>query len=85
VGFASSTIIAERIKDLLQKEGLSDEVRILQCTLNEIPGHLDSADCIVTSSKTYGTYPIPVLNGVAFLSGIGVEDLEKKIIEILRA
>ena len=84
VGFASSTIIAERVKALLEREGLTDEVRILQCTLNEVPGYLDSADCIVTSSMVYGDYPIPVFNGVAFLSGIGQEELEAKILEVLK-
>ena len=84
VGFSSSTIIAERIKCLLEREGMADEVRILQCTFNEIPGLLDSADCIVTSSIVAGEYPIPVFNGVAFLSGIGQEELEKKIVEVLK-
>lgn len=84
VGYASSTIIAERIKALLEREGLTDEVRILQCTFNEVPGYLDSADCIVTSSMVSEEYPIPVFNGVPFLSGIGMEQLENSILEVLR-
>ena len=84
VGYSSSTIIAERIKDLLKREGLADEVRILQCTLNEIPGHLDSAACIVTSSVVSGEYPIPVFNGVPFLSGIGQQELEDRIAAVLK-
>ncbi|MEA5050289.1 MAG: PTS sugar transporter subunit IIB [Oscillospiraceae bacterium] len=84
VGFASSTIIAERIKAILEREGMTDQVRIIQCTLNEVPGYIDRADCIVTSSKVYGEYPIPVLNGVAFISGIGMEQLDKQIVEILK-
>lgn len=85
VGYASSTIIAERLKDLLARNGLTDEVRIAQCTFNEVPGWLDQADCIVTSSMVSGEYPIPVFNGVAFLSGIGMEELENKILEVLKS
>lgn len=85
VGFASSTIIAERIKALLAREGLTNKVIIKQCTLNEIPGYLDSADCIVTSSKVFTEYPIPVLNGVPFLSGIGIEKLEERLLEIINS
>ncbi len=84
VGFASSTIIAERLRALFEREGLTDKVRILQCTMNEIPGYLDSVDCVITSSMVRGEYPIPVLNGVAFISGIGMEALENQVLDILK-
>jgi len=86
VGFASSTIIAERLKALLERENMTKEVRILQCTFNEVPGHLDSADCIVVSSMVANAseYPIPVFNGVPFLTGIEMDKLENKILEVLR-
>ncbi len=83
VGYASSTIIAERLKDLLERNGLTDQVRIAQGTLNEIPNLLDSVDVIVTSSMVSGQYPIPVFSGVPFLSGIGMEELENKILDAL--
>ncbi len=84
VGYASSTIIAERVKDLLARNGLTDEVRILQCTLNEVPGMLEDVDCVVTSSMVTGEFSVPMFNGVAFLSGIGMEELEEKILEVLK-
>ena len=83
VGYASSTIIAERLRDLLERNGLTDEVRIQQATFNEIPNLLDSVDVVVTSSMVSGEYPIPVFSGVPFLSGIGMEELEDKILEAL--
>ncbi len=83
VGYASSTIIAERVKDLLERMDLSDQVRIQQATMNEIPNLLDSVDVVVTSSMVSEEYPIPVFSGVPFLSGIGMEELERKIIEAL--
>ena len=84
VGYASSVIIAERIRELLEREGLEKEARILQTTLNEVPGLADTADLFVTSSPLRGEYPAPVLNGVPFLSGIGMEELEQKILAVLR-
>ncbi|MEG0832416.1 MAG: PTS sugar transporter subunit IIB [Oscillospiraceae bacterium] len=84
VGYASSTIIAERVKAILEREGMTKDVRILQCTLNEVPGYVERADCIITSSKVYGEYSIPVLNGVAFISGIGMDQLDKQLVEILK-
>lgn len=83
-GFASSTIITERLRELLAGEGLINEVRIHQCTFNEIPGIIESADCVVTSSIFSGDYDVPIFNGVAFLSGIGQEELEAKILELLK-
>ena len=83
VGYASSTIIAERLRDLLERRGLTREVRIQQGTLIEIPGLLDSVDVVVTSSMVSGEYPIPVYSGVPFLTGIGQEELEQKILQDL--
>ena len=83
VGYASSTIIAERLRDLLERNGLTGEIRIQQATFNEMPNLLDSVDVVVTSSMVSGEYPIPVYSGVPFLSGIGMEDLENKILEAL--
>ena len=83
VGYSSSTIIAERIKDLLERNDLSDQVRIQQATLNELPNLIDSVDVVITSSMVSGEYPIPVFSGVPFLSGIGMEELENKVLEAL--
>ena len=83
VGYSSSTIIAERLKDLLERNDLSDKVRIQQATLNELPNLIDSVDIAITSSMVSGEYPIPVFSGVPFLSGIGMEELENKVLEAL--
>jgi PTS system galactitol-specific IIB component len=85
VGFSSSTIIAERIRELLEQNGLSGEVRIQQATFNELPNLIGSADLVVTSSKVSGEYSVPVFNGVPFLSGIGSEELGSKILEALKS
>ena len=84
VGFASSTIMGERLKSLFEQEGMEDEIRLIQCTLNEVPGYLDSADVILTSSPMEGDFPIPVLSGVPFISGIGMEELKEQVLDILR-
>jgi PTS system galactitol-specific IIB component len=85
VGFSSSTIIAERVRELVERNGLSGEVRIRQATFNELPHLLDSVNIVVASSKVLGEYPIPIFNGVPFLSGIGMEELEGKILEALKS
>ena len=83
VGYSSSTIIGERLRSLLEREDLTNEVRIQQATFNEIPNLLDSVDVIVTSSMVSGEYPVPVFGGVPFLTGIGMEELENRILEAL--
>jgi Phosphotransferase system, galactitol-specific IIB component len=83
VGYSSSTIITERLKDLLERNDLSDQVRLQQATLNEVPNLIDSVDIVITSSMVSGEYPIPVFSGVPFLSGIGMEELENKVLEAL--
>ena len=85
VGYSSSTIIAERVQDLVKRNGLSGEVRIQQATFNELPNLVGSVDVVVASSKVSDEYPIPVFNGVPFLSGIGMEELENKILKVLKS
>lgn len=85
VGYSSSTIIAERVRDLVERNGLSGEVRIQQATFNELPNLISSVEVVVASSKVSGEYPIPVFNGVPFLSGIGMEELEGKILKALQS
>ena len=83
VGFASSTVIAERLKAILERENMTDQVRIVQCTFNEVPGLLDTTNCIVQFSMVGSDYPVPTFNGVPFLTGIGQKELEQQILEVL--
>ncbi len=79
---ATSTIAGEKVKELSNKIGVP--VEIVQCRISEIDAFVDGVDLIVTTSKVRKDYGIPLLHGMPFVSGIGVEALEEKITKVLK-
>ena len=80
---ATSTVAANRIKDLCKENGIN--IDLVQCRISEIESHLQGADLICTTMKVKKTYgDIPVMTVMGFISGINEEKLEKDILEALR-
>lgn len=78
---ATSTIAANHISELCKKHGI--EVEICQVRISEIESYLTEAKLIVTTSKIKRDYGVPYVMGMAFISGIGVDQTEASILRIL--
>lgn len=79
---ATSTIAAGKIRALCRKNGIP--VEIVQVRISEIPSHLYGADLIVTTGRVKREFGVPLIVGTAFLSGIGVEQTEARILAQLK-
>lgn len=80
---ATSTMAAEEIKDLCKENGIT--VEIVQCRVNEIETYMDDVDLICTTAKVDRTFgDIPVVHGMPFISGVGIDALQDKILTILK-
>lgn len=79
---ATSTIAAEKIKDLCKEAKI--ELEVVQCRVSEIGSFLEGVDLIVTTSKVKKDYGIPLVHATAFISGIGVEKVEEAIMGYLK-
>lgn len=80
-GIATSTMISMRVEDILNQNGIAHE--IIQCSINEIDSYEDRGDVIVSSTQLQKTYSIPAVMGIGFISGIGAEEAEQQLVEIL--
>ena len=80
-GMATSTIISEKIKEILNENNI--KFSITQCILNEIGSYADNADLIVTSMKIQEDFGVPVIVGTPFLIGVNEDAVKEKILEIL--
>lgn len=80
-GVATSTIMVDRVKKLLDKHQI--EATIIQCTLGDIERYVGRAQLIVTSMNLEKVYSIPVVMGISFITGVGQTETENKIIKIL--
>lgn len=79
---ATSTMAAEEIKELCEANNIS--VELVQCRVNEIETYMDGVDLICTTAKLDRTFgDIPVVHGMPFISGVGIEALQQKILTIL--
>lgn len=82
-GIATSTVVAVAIEQACKKEGLS--VNVKQCKAAELPMILaDGADLVVTTSTMRFDPGIPVIKGLAFLTGIGKDQVMAQIMDVLR-
>ncbi|MEK5444692.1 PTS sugar transporter subunit IIB [Fredinandcohnia sp. FSL W7-1320] len=80
-GVATSTLICDRVQKLLSSQNI--QANIIQCTLGDISRYVDQANVIVTSMKVDRSYSIPIVLGISFITGVGVEQTEKEILESL--
>lgn len=80
---ATSTMAAEEIKTLCEEHDITLE--IVQCRVNEIETYMDGADLICTTAKVDRPFgDIPVIHGMPFVSGVGIDALRHKILTILQ-
>jgi len=80
---ATSTVVAKAIEEALEDRGLYVNVR--QCKAAEVPSLVEDADLIVTTTPVSVDKDIPVIQTLAFLTGIGKEDVIEQIVNIVKA
>ncbi len=80
---ATSTVVAKAIEEACKKEGI--RVNVKQCKAADIMNQMkDGADLIVTTSQVRGDPGVPVIKGLAFLTGIGKDAVLEQIMVVLR-
>ena len=80
---ATSTHVALKLKEMLNERGLS--IHTIQCRVPEVPDYADQADLVVTTAQVPFDLKVPVINGLPFLTGLGIKEvidtIEKKLTE----
>ena len=82
-GLATSTWIAQRLKDALNERGL--EVDISEMKIMDLALSATNYDLIVSASNLGQVYDAPVVVSTSILTGIGFDDTVDKIVRILQA
>jgi PTS system galactitol-specific IIB component len=78
---ATSTHVSIKIKELLEERGL--RVHTIQCRVLEVPSLAPDADLVVATAQVPYDIQVPVVDGIPFLTGIGVKEVIDKIETIL--
>lgn len=75
-GIATSTVVCERVEKLLKENNVNAEV--VQCKISEVASRQEGADLIISTTILPTTYNIPSLIATSYITGIGMEALDKK-------
>lgn len=59
-------------------------MEVTQCRVNELDSKKDGIDLIVTTARVKKDYGVPVIHGVAFVSGVNIQATEEKILDVLK-
>ncbi len=78
---ATSTMVAMKIEDLLRKNGVKAEIR--RALTSEARTASMDVDLIVATTQVQDV-SVPVISGIPFITGIGVDKVEEDILKRLR-
>lgn len=79
---ATSTHVAIKIKELLEERGL--RIHTIQCRVPEVPSLAPDADLVVATAQVPYDIDVPVVDGIPFLTGIGIKEVIEKIEMLLK-
>lgn len=80
-GVATSQTVASKLERELDKKGYKAIIEAVD--MKSLESHLKNADAYVSIVKPEKDYGIPVFNGIAFLTGVGMDKELDKIIELI--
>lgn len=80
---ATSTVVAKKLQEALEKRGLA--VKIDQCKASEVESKVHGYDLVVSTTEVGDTKGKPLVRTVSFLTGIGVDADVQKIAKLLGA
>ena len=77
IGIATPEMIAEKVGRLLKADGI--EAQVIACDLNSVEDYLEGAAAFVTIVREQEEREIPLIDGMAFLTGLGQDEAYEKL------
>lgn len=78
---ATSTMVAMKVEDLLKKNGVKAEIR--RALTSECRTASRDVDLIIATTQVPDV-KVPVISGIPFITGMGVDKVEQEILSRLR-
>lgn len=82
-GVATSQTVASKIKRILDEKKVPAVVDAVD--IKSLDHYIKMSDVYISITKATKEYDIPTLNGLAFLTGMGIEEETQKLIDVLTA
>ncbi len=81
-GVATSQTVASKVERLLEEKGIKTTVQAVD--IKSLSTFIKDADVYIAITKPKETFDIPVINGIAFLTGMGQDEELDKIIKAIQ-
>ncbi|AQY51758.1 PTS system galactitol-specific enzyme IIB component [Listeria weihenstephanensis FSL R9-0317] len=81
-GVATSQTVASKVERILKERGVRANVEAVD--IKSLDQHIRTSDVYVAITKASKDYDIPTLNGIAFLTGMGMEEEIQKLMDALK-
>lgn len=82
-GIATSTVVCDKVEKLIKENNINAQV--VQCKIGEVASREKEADLIVSTTILPQKYSIPAIRAMGYISGVGMDKLDKEIIKNLKA
>jgi PTS system galactitol-specific IIB component len=79
-GIVTSTAVSNKLAKELNKRGYEGKYQITLCKVSEVSAQSDLFDFCVATAQIPGEAKCPVIGGVPFLTGLGVDAAMKNVI-----
>lgn len=79
-GVATSQTVASKVTRLLNERNQS-HIKVEVIDLKSLDSHIKDSAAYIAITKVDKQYPIPVINSIAFLTGMGMEQELQKVID----
>ncbi|MFT8396507.1 PTS sugar transporter subunit IIB [Propionibacterium sp.] len=81
-GVATSTVVMQKLEDLFKENKIN--AQLIQIKIAEASSRQKDADMLVSTSLLPTQYSIPAIVAMGYLTGVGKDKLDTKIIDTAR-
>lgn len=82
---ATATVAATKVKEIAEQAGIA--VEVIQCKAGEIRGRMQTVHphLIIAMTPVPKDLGVPVIMGIPFISGVGIEKLKEEVLNHLKS
>ena len=83
-GVCTSTAARVKVEKILDDNGYKGQYKVEQCKIAEVPSKSSSFDFVISTTMKPDGVKCPFINGICFLTGVGVDKTTKEILELMK-
>ena len=82
-GAATSTLVAQKVANLLDANGYKDQYEIVQCAISEAKDNCEGADMLIATTIAPEGLECPYVSGVPFMTGVKLAQAQEAVLAIM--